>query len=383
MVARTRRSAHSANIWPGFVDALSTLLLVLIFLLVVFILAEFFLGRALSGRDQALAQLNQQVLELADLLSLEKQANIDLRGDVNQLSAQLQASTADRDDLSGQVTFLLARQQDLLKELEAAAAATDDQETTVDDLKLQLAAALAMLEAAQATEQELRDAAGAARGDLTEERRVSSAAQRQVALLNQQIAQIRIQLAAVQRALEASEAKVGEQKIELADLGNRLNVALASKVEELSRYRSEFFGRLREVLAGRSDVSIQGDRFVIQSGVLFDTASAEFGPAGRQQVADLAALLLEITTEIPPDLNWILRIDGHTDKRPISTAEFRSNWELSAARAITVAQHLIDAGVPPERLAATGFGEFHPLDEGESEVAYRSNRRIELKLTER
>jgi chemotaxis protein MotB len=381
MAARARRSAHSANIWPGFVDALSTLLLVLIFLLVVFILAEFFLGRALSGRDEALTQLNQQVMELADLLSLEKQANIELRGDVNQLSAQLQASTADRDELSGRLTFLLARQQDLLKELEAAAAASEDQETTVEDLKLQLAAAIAMLEAAQATEQELRDSAAAARGDLSEERRLSSAAQRQVALLNQQIAQIRIQLAAVQNALKASEANVADQKIELADLGARLNVALANRVEELESYRSEFFGRLREILAGRSDVSIQGDRFVIQSGVLFDSGSAEIGPAGRQQVADLAALLIEITAEIPTDLNWILRIDGHTDKRPIRTAVFRSNWELSAARAITVAQRLIDSGVPPERLAATGFGEFHPLDDGEAEAAHRRNRRIELRLT--
>ena len=332
-----------------------------------------------SGRGEALARLNEQVVELADLLSLETQANIELRGNIDQLAGQLQASTVDREDLARRVSFLLGRQEDLLHELEAAGA--DDQETTVDDLEL--AAAIAMLEAAQATEQELRDAAAAARGDLSEERRLSSAAQRQVALLNQQIAQIRIQLATLQTALDASETTVEEQKIGLANLGTRLNVALASKVEELSRYRSEFFGRLREILAGRSDVSIQGDRFVIQSGVLFDSGSAVLGPEGRQQLADLAALLIEITTEIPTDLNWILRIDGHTDKRPIRTAAFRSNWELSAARAITVAQHLIDAGVPPERLAATGFGEFQPVDEGESEVAYRNNRRIELKLTER
>ena len=383
MAVRARRAVHVSNIWPGFVDALSTLLLVLIFLLVVFVLAEFFLGRALSGRDEALARLNEQVMELADLLSLEKQANIELRGDITQLSAQLQTSTAERDDLAGEVNALLARQQELLAEIDAATADAGDQETSVENLKLQLAAAMAMLEAAQATEQEAREQASAARTEAAEQRRLSSTAERQVALLNQQIAQLRIQLAAVQAALETSESRIEQQKVQIVDLGRRLNVALASKVEELQRYRSEFFGRLREVLAGRSDVSIQGDRFVIQSGVLFDSGSAELGGDGRQQITDLADLLVEISSEIPEDLSWVLRIDGHTDKRPISTARFRSNWELSAARAITVAEALIARGVPPERVAPAGFGEFHPLDPGETEDAFRRNRRIELKLTER
>ena len=383
MAGRARRASHGTDIWPGFVDALSTLLLVLIFLLVVFVLAEFFLGRALSGRDEALARLNEQVMELADLLSLEKQANIDLRGDITQLSAQLQSSIADRDQLAGQVNTLLARQQELLAQIDTATADTADQETSVENLKLQLAAAMAMLEAAQATEQEAREKANAARTELSEQRRLSSTAERQVALLNQQIAQLRIQLAAVQQALGISETKVDEQKVQIADLGKRLNIALASKVEELSRYRSEFFGRLREVLAGRSDVSIQGDRFVIQSGVLFDSGSADLGGDGRQQIADLADLLIEISSEIPQDIAWILRVDGHTDMRPISTSQYRSNWELSAARAITVAEGLIARGVPPDHLAPAGFGEFHPLDPGDSEDAYRRNRRIELKLTER
>jgi chemotaxis protein MotB len=383
MAVRARRAAQGLNIWPGFVDALSTLLLVLIFLLVVFVLAEFFLGRALSGRDEALARLNEQVMELADLLSLEKQANIELRGDITQLSAQLQSSTAERDELAGQVNALLARQQELLSEIDTATADAGDQETTTENLKLQLAAAMAMLEAAQQTEQEARERANAARMEAAEQRRLSSTAERQVALLNQQIAQLRIQLAAVQKALEASESRVEKQKVQIVDLGRRLNVALASKVEELQRYRSEFFGRLREVLSGRSDVSIQGDRFVIQSGVLFDSGSADLGPDGRQQISDLADLLVEISSEIPEDLNWVLRIDGHTDKRPISTARYHSNWELSAARAITVAEALIARGVPPERVAPAGFGEFHPLDPGDTDDAFRRNRRIELKLTER
>ena len=384
MSTRTRRATQSPNIWPGFVDALSTLLLVLIFLLVVFVLAEFFLGRMLTGRDQALERLNQQVAELADLLSLEQGANNELRGEMTQISAQLQASIAERDDLSSEMTSLLARQRDLLSQLESSGAEADQQEASTDDLRLQLAAAMAMLEAARATEQEALESAADSRQDLSEQRRLSSTAQRQVALLNQQIAQLRIQLATVEQALEVSEAAVIDQKVQIAELGSRLNVALASKVEELSRYRSEFFGRLREVLAGRSDVSIEGDRFVIQSGVLFASGSAALGVDGQQQVSDLAELLLEITGEIPSDVNWILRVDGHTDKRPLrSTSAFQSNWELSAARAITVAQSLIQNGVAPDRLMAAGFGEFQPIDSAENDQAYLRNRRIELKLTER
>ncbi|MFP6756703.1 MAG: peptidoglycan -binding protein [Alphaproteobacteria bacterium] len=379
-----RRNVRAAdNIWPGFVDALSSLLLVLIFLLVVFVLAEFFLGRILSGRDESLARLNLQVLELADLLSLEQAANNDMRGEMTQLSAQLQASTAGRDELAGQVNLLLARQRDLLADLKSADSTVDETETSVDDLKLQLAAALAMVEAAQVTERQSRDRTADAQSELAEERRISSTAQRQVALLNHQIAQSRIQLASIQQALEISESAVSDQNIQIADLGRRLNVALANKVEELSRYQSEFFGRLGEILAGRSDVSIEGDRFVIQSGVLFETGAATLGEEGGRQIADLAGLLLEISSEIPPEVNWILRIDGHTDKRPINTFEFKSNWQLSAARAITVAQGLIDAGLPPERVMAAGFGEFHPIDRNENDDAYRRNRRIELKLTER
>ena len=383
MAVRSRRVSQSSNIWPGFVDALSTLLLVLIFLIVVFVLSEFFLGRALSGRDAALAQLSEEVVALQQLLGLEKQANNELRGDFNQLSAQLRSSTTERDALRERVTVLSADKEALRRLLEEAGISASTQDETVKDIQLQLAAAMAMLEAAQANEQDLSLEAAEARRDFAEQRRISTNARRQVALLNQQIAQLRTQLAAIQNALDIAVADVAERDIQIANLGSRLNIALASKVGELSRYRSEFFGRLREVLAGRSDVSVEGDRFVIQSGVLFDSGSADLGPAGRRQVTDLASLLLDITVEIPEDVDWILRIDGHTDKRPINTPQFQNNWQLSSARAIIVANQLVASGVPPERLAATGFGEFHPLDDQETTEAFRQNRRIELKLTER
>jgi chemotaxis protein MotB len=379
MASRTRRTASSADIWPGFVDALASLLLVLIFLLVVFVLSEFFLSRALSGRDEALDRLNQQVAELADLLSLEKQANIQLRGDITQLAAQLQTSTAARDALASNLAAALGLQAELEKQLQAVAGMEADSE----DLRLQLAAAMAMLEAERATARSKREEEEASRIELIEERKISSVAARQLAMLNQQIAALRTQLAALARALDVSEAEVEDQNVQIADMGRRLNIALANKVEELSRFRSEFFGRLRKALADRSEVSIEGDRFVIQSGVLFDSGSADLGVFGATQLKELADLLIEIETEIPTELKWVLRIDGHTDNRPINTPAFPSNWELSAARAISVAKYLIEQGVPPRRVAAAGFGEFQPLSEGSDEASYRRNRRIELKLTER
>ncbi len=383
MMARSRRLGRSADIWPGFVDALSTLLLVLIFLLVVFVISEFFLSRALSGRDEALERLNRQVAELADLLALEKRANIQMRGDINQLAAQLQASTAERDSLASQLAIALGETDGLQRSLEAAGLDVSSLEEDQEELRLQLAAAMAMLEAERAVSGEARDKAVSVREQLDREREISSAARRQVALLNQQIASLRIQLAAVQDALDARDSKIEEQQIQIANLGQRLNVALANKVEELSRYRSEFFGRLREVLANRSEVSIRGDRFVLQSGVLFDSGSAELGLAGQQQMSKLADLLLEIADDIPDDIEWVLRIDGHTDRRPIRTTLFPSNWELSTARAVAVAKFLIRQGLPPEKLAAAGFGEFQPIDRADSDDAFRRNRRIEFKLTER
>lgn len=383
MVARARRNLRGPDIWPGFVDALSTLLLVLIFLLVVFVVSEFFLSRALSEGDLALERLNQQLSELTDQLSLERQANNQLRGDITQLSAQLQRSTLERDDLAARLAETLMERDSLSDQLAAVSADSEGLEDDKEDLRLQLAAAMTMLEAERARNRNQRDKTADLRTELMDEQQISAAARRQVTLLNQQIAALRIQLASLQEALDTREAEIEQQQIQIADLGRRLNVALANKVEELSRYRSEFFGRLREILADRSEVSIQGDRFVIQSGVLFDSGSAELGQEGQRQIADLADLLLEIATEIPDDIGWILRIDGHTDKRPINTPAFSSNWELSAARAITVARFLESQGVPPHRLAATGFAAFQPLDPGDSEEAFRRNRRIEFKLTER
>ena len=387
MTARFRRGARAVDIWPGFVDALATLLLVLIFLLVVFVVAEFFLGRVLSGREDELAGLKNAIAELEDLLSLEEAQTRDLRDDLESIAVELTAANQDREDLRAERLDLLRQVETLTRrgdELTAALKESADGDEDAEALRLLLAETEAALAAARAEQYDAVVEAAESRSELDEERRLSDAARQRIALLNAQLARLRAQLAAIQRALDASERDASDKDAQIADLGRRLNLALAQRVEELQQARSVFFARLREVLGARSDVRIDGDRFVIPSGVLFASGSDRLGDDGLRQVAGLAALLLEISAELPADVDWVLRIDGHTDRLPIrDTAGFGSNWALSAARAITVVRTLVANGVPPERLMAAGFGEFQPIDGADTAEAYRRNRRIELKLTRR
>ena len=344
-LARNRARRGSIDIWPGFVDALAQLLMVIIFILLVFTAGQFFLADALSGRDKALKELQQQVSELSDLLALE-------RSTAEKMSSQLQASLAERDALQAQLAELTARTKQHATEAEQAAGA-------------------------------LRARAETAEKALAAEKETSAAARAQVEQLSAAVAALREQLAKIAAALDISEAKAKSQQAQIVDLGKRLNLALASKVQELARYRSEFFGRLREIIGDRADIRIVGDRFVFQSEVLFAPGNAELGDPAKTQLDPVIAALKQISAEIPKDINWVLRIDGHTDKRPISNAQFPSNWELSAARAISVVRHMVAQGIPPDRVAAAGFADHQPLDPGDGEEAYRRNRRIELKLTER
>jgi len=536
-MASLGRYERNTNIWPGFVDALATLLMVIIFLLMIFVLAQFFLGQALSGRDSALQQLESQVSELADLLALEKRANTNLSENLAQMSEQLQASVADRDDLRATVNALRANADDaqakmdnlfqqiltdkdtlqrqslelaelgqdvdalralrtelesevsnlatraallksivekekearskvetrlsatvskltatasdlegtkdtlqvtieeleatqrahLLSQAELDAAAKANQKTVAELMAARLARGKTRAELAaarQAGEKTLAELAAAKQSDqrtkseleaarlshqktqtklatakqaqdssqsvldqirrtLLQEKDLSKSARAQLALLNQQMSALRRQLANLERALEVSEKLTTEQKAQIFNLGKRLNAALASKVQELSRYRSEFFGRLRDVLGRQKGVRVVGDRFVFQSEVLFDKGSAGIGAAGRDQLTALASTLKNIAAKIPDGIDWVLRVDGHTDSDPIKTLRFPSNWELSSARAIAVVRELVANGLPPNRLVAAGFGEFQPIDSKIDEIAKRRNRRIELKLTQR
>ncbi|WP_281300675.1 MULTISPECIES: peptidoglycan -binding protein [unclassified Iodidimonas] len=359
---RRRRQEGGDDIWPGFVDALSTLLLVLVFLLSIFALAQFFMGAALSGRDEALAQLRDQVAELGQLLDLERSTNRDLRNDLSQLSASLQSIRSERDDLDDQLSAAQSALESTRSTLEAAQNEAESRGADLADLK---------------NRYDERTTA------LQQEKELSAQARRQVADLEASLIALKQQLARLEAALDASEKRDEQQKATIVDLGRRLNVALASKVEELAGYRSEFFGRLRAVLGQRQDIRIEGDRFIFQSELLFASGSAALGFEGRTQMRQVAQTLLAIGRDIPGDIDWILRVDGHTDKVPIQTAQFANNWELSAARAISVVQFLISEGVPPQRLAAAGFGEYQPIASGDSTEDLRRNRRIEMRFTQR
>jgi chemotaxis protein MotB len=417
----SRRS--SIDIWPGFVDALAQLLMVIIFILLVFTAGQFYLGVALSGRDQALRQLQQHVDELANLLAIERSANDELRSSTTELSTQLKSVLAERDQLTGKlrdadavvsadkekIDLQLRELESLRRDLAALKSVRAELEAKVASLAQQQAqeGAAALrdrakeLEARLASEQEKtslaqkeieardvrlanfgRRAEGAEQA-LSGEKEVSRKALARVDELNAQITTLREQLSRIATALDVSEAKAKEQQGQIVELGKRLNLALVNKVEELARYRSEFFGRLREILGDRPDIRIVGDRFIFQSEVLFAPGSAELGDNAKKELAPVITALKELSAKIPPDINWILRVDGHTDRRPISNSQFASNWELSTARAISVVRFAIEEGVPAARLAAAGFADKQPLDPRNAEDAYRRNRRIELKLTER
>ncbi len=342
MALARRRTDRRIDYWPGFVDALSTLLLAIMFLLSVFVLAQFLLSREITGKDAVMNRLNSQLNELTQLLALERSNGQDSQDQLVNLQASLDAAQSER-----------SRLQQLLDR--DAGAGT------------------------QATER-----VGELSGELDTQRQFSQQAMSQVELLNQQIAALRQQIGALETALDASENRDRESNTKIADLGKRLNVALAQRVQELNRYRSDFFGRLRDILSDRENIRIVGDRFVFQSEVLFPVGSEEINDAGRGEMLKLAQAIIELQKEIPAEINWVLRVDGHTDNRPLSGAgRYRDNWELSSGRATSVVKYLIANGVPANRLVAAGFGEFQPLDPADTDEARNKNRRIELKLTER
>lgn len=323
MAARSFRVRRQIDYWPSFVDALTVLLLSFIFLLSILGTAQFFLSAALSGQDQKLKALDSQLAELTQQLAIERGVSETLRGEIARLQGaegDLQALTAERDKL---------------------------------------------------------------KSDLDSQQQMTADAKAEADRLNATIASMNAELQRLNEALEASAKRDTEQKAVIVDLGKKLNAALAQKVEDLTRYRSEFFGRLREVLANRPEIRVVGDRFVFQSEVLFASGSAEIGDAGKEQLAKVASALNELIPKIPANVNWVLRVDGHTDNVPIKTAQFPSNWELSTARAISVVRFFIDQGIPADRLAATGFADFQPLDKDNAPDARARNRRIELRLTDR
>ena len=437
--ASRRRATTAVNVWPGYVDALSALLMLVIFMVLIFTLAQVFLSQAVSSRDRELQQLNDRLDEITSALLLEREQNSRLSNELGSLKnsyqqqlfyqdalneqiAELEARVAaDQQTLAVQLSELAQLQQDistlreLRRELEADIAGMAEQlrqrdrdiaqleaERDSQELRIgQLRDRGKALEARLAEQQERtllaqRDIAdrdiriqdlvaivNEGKQALASEQRLSASARASIERLSAQIDDLKDKLSSISQALRLEENKTSRQREELADLGKRLNTLLAERVNELEQYRSEFFGRLRKALVDNPDIRVVGDRFLLPSELFFESASATLGDAGKRELAKLAATLNNLASEIPRDIQWIMRVDGHTDQVPINTARFPSNWELSTARAVAVVRYLAGQGVPPARMTAAGFGEYHPVDKGSDAAAYRRNRRIELKLTER
>ncbi|GAA0712107.1 peptidoglycan -binding protein [Dokdonella soli] len=356
------RRRRTFDIWPGFVDALTSLIMVMIFVLLIFAIGQFVLSDTLAGKNRALDALNSRVAELAKTLSLAEDSKRALDAKVAELSASLGQASGERDVLK---TRLDAASSEAAK-LNADIAA-------LTTLKQQLEAQVASLAA------EL----DGSKQNLVKQTELTSAASAQVELLNRQLAALNDQLGKIQAALDIANKDVKAKDAKIADLGKQLNIALANRVGELERYRSEFFGKLRAALGDRSDVRVVGDRFVVPTDILFDSGSAELGPDAQTRLTTLAETVKEVSAEIPSSIDWVLRIDGHTDRRPIHTPQFPSNWELSTARAVAIVKYLVVQGIPANRLSANGFGSFQPLDSADTPDAYAKNRRIEIQLTNR
>lgn len=376
--------------WPGFVDALATLLMVIIFVVLVFVLIQVNLAYRVSGQDATLNTMREQIASLGEMLNVERNQNADLSAELDRITSQLLSAEESRDDLSAQLVTVMAT----LQQREDALASADDalkdrnseiarlnaeQAATSSDLattRKELEARLAALLAAQA---ELQQKAGRI-SDLEGE---TAASRAEVVQMANAMTALRQRLEDLQSLLTDKEAQAARDKIAIASLGKSLNNALASRVQELQRFRSEFFGRLSEVLEGREDVQIVGDRFVFQSEVLFAQGQAAIGPEGQTQLAELAVVLHQIAADIPADINWVLQVEGHTDDIPVRAGRFTDNWDLSTERALEVVRFLAERGLDANRLAAAGYGEFQPLDPSGNEAARRRNRRIEIKLTQR
>ncbi len=356
------RRRRSLDIWPGFVDALSSLILVMVFVLLLFAIGQFVLSQTIVGKNQALAELNAQIAQLAKTLSLAQDSNRALDVKVKELSVSLESATGERDALKTQLNAASAQAARLTTDIAALSALKQQLEQQVASLGAQLDTSKKNL--VVATDLNAKSAA-------------------QIELLNRQLAAVHEQLRKLAAALDLANANDKNKDIQIADLGKQLNLALANKVNQLEKYRSEFFGKLRAALGSRADIHIVGDRFVVPTDILFDSGSAQLTPAAESQLHNLALTLNEVADEIPSNLDWILRIDGHTDKRPIHTAQFPSNWELSTARAVAIVKYLVVQGIPANRLSANGFGQFQPLDPADTAAAYAKNRRIEIQLTNR
>ncbi|MDO3721591.1 peptidoglycan -binding protein [Marinobacter sp. chi1] len=341
MIGSKRRARSTINAWPGYVDALSALLMLIIFMLLIYVVSQLYLSQTLTERNTELARLNERLDEISSLLGLE-------RNRAGVLEDQLSASQ----DRNTQLQDRLNATRNLLMQQTAESEAQAERLARLDE-------------------------------SLSDKDELTASQEALILNLSNQIISLQRQLQKITAALKLQEEETAERESELEDVSQRLNTLLAERVNQLEQYQSEFFGRLRDILAANENIRVVGDRFLLPSELLFASGSAELGPEGQQELDKLAAVLLDVAESIPDDLDWILRIDGHTDIIPINTPQFPSNWELSTARAVAVVRYLAEQGVPDRRMVAAGFGQYFPVAEGTSPEALQKNRRIEIKLTDR
>ncbi len=369
MLGSGRRQRSQINAWPGYVDALSALLMLVIFMLMIYMVSQLYLSQTLSDRDSELANLNQRLNEISRLLMLEEQRSEQLAAELTSLRSAYQQSLSREEAMQQALDSLLGD----LSESEEARQIISARATDLEEQIEQERRAFAHIQSVLADQE----------SSLREEQQLSASQQDFIIELTQRIDALQEQLKQISAALQLQETLVAERDAEIAGLGQRLNRLLAERVNELERYQSEFFRRLRGLLEDNDNIRVVGDRFLLPSELFFASGAAEVGPEGRAELDKLAELLLEIAATIPEDIDWVLQIEGHTDRIPINTPAFPSNWELSTARAVSVVRYLASQGVPEQRLAAAGFGEFSPIDTGTSAEALQRNRRIEIKLTNR
>jgi chemotaxis protein MotB len=421
----SRNSQEPVSIWPGYVDVLSALIMIIIFVLLIFTLSQFILSNILTDQSSELQDLHSQIAEITELLGLEEEKNEEMTTQIAALSTEIDILTSEKTKLESDIDYLNEKRVEDFQEIEfqlKTIASLQQDINTLRDLRQRLENEISAVANNLQQEQELtahlRDRSKVLEARLISEHETTVLAQKtieqrdiriealsaligeqqqaldnqksltadaraEVALLTQKISQLREQLGEISEALRLSENDRQQQKEEISDLGRRLNIELARRVNDLERYRSEFFGQLREVLGNHPFIQIEGDRFLLQAELLFASGNADLSENGKLELDGLADVLNEIIPAIPENLQWILRVDGHTDKIPINSARYPSNWELSTARAVSVVRYLVSRGIPQARMAATGFGKFHPIDTAETDEAYRKNRRIEIKLTSR
>lgn len=420
---RTRRIFSPVSAWPGYVDVLSALLMVVIFVLMIFTIIQFIFGNVLNSQKNELTQLHGQVGELTKLLGLETQKTLQLKTRVTQLSDTIAVLSENKERLTAELADYSAQsdndKSEIKKQLLTIASLNEDISTlgkVKDDLEKRVSNLAGFLSKSQYEAAELRDRSKVLSAKLADKiertilsqkkiekqniriqalisvvesqskaiasgKQLSANIRAEVNQLTKQILSLKDQLNLISNALAMTKDQVEQKKETIKKLGKKLNIALAKKINELEKYQSEFFRQLKKNVGSNPAVKIKGDRFIFQAGLLFTSGSANLGQNGSTHLSALARTLREVTDKIPGTINWILRIDGHSDKIPIHNQEFASNWELSTARAVSVVRFLSKHGVPEKRMAAAGFSKYHPIDPDDSPDAYKKNRRIEIKLT--